>query len=236
MAGMVSEGRPPRFLLPVTALFTGALIVSNIVAVKIADFSGVSAGINDYFLPAAVIIFPVSYILGDILTEVYGYRTARRVIWSAFLANALAVLAIVAAERLPAAPFWGDQGSYEAILGQTWRIVGASFIAFLAGEFANSMVLARLKVLTEGRFLWVRTIGSTIVGEGLDSALFITIAFAGREGFQLWPLIWRQWLFKVLFETVATPVTYIVVDALKRAEGIDVYDRDIDLNPLAVWQ
>ncbi len=235
MARMAARSPSYRFLLPVTALFTGALIVSNIVAVKIADFGGVSAGINGFFLPAAVIVFPVSYILGDILTEVYGYRTARRVIWSAFVANAMVVLAIVAAERLPSAPFWRDQGSYEDILGQTWRIVGASFVAFLAGEFTNSMVLARLKVATEGRFLWLRTIGSTVVGEGVDSALFITIAFGGREGFQLWPLIWRQWLFKVAFETVATPLTYVVVDALKRAEGVDVYDRDVDLNPLAVW-
>jgi hypothetical protein len=226
----------PRFLLLIASLFTGTLIVSNIVAVKIANFSGMSGPIDDYFLPAAVIVFPVSYIFGDVLTEVYGYAVARRVIWSAFLANALAVGAIVAAQELPAAPFWQDQAGYEAVLGQTWRIVGASFSAFLVGEFANSLVLSRMKVATDGRFLWSRTIGSTIVGEGLDSAIFITIAFAGREGIDLWPLIWKQWLFKVLFETVATPVTYMVVAALKRAEGIDVYDRGVDLNPVAVWQ
>jgi len=229
------SGPSPRFLLPVAALFTGALIVSNIIAVKIADFTDVSAGINGFFLPAAVVVFPVSYILGDILTEVYGYRVARRVIWSAFGANALAVLAIVAAERIPAAPFWQDQAAYEAILGQAWRIVGASFLAFLLGEFGNSIVLSRMKVATGGRFLWARTIGSTIVGEGLDSAVFITIAFAGREGIDVWSLIWKQWLFKVAFETLATPVTYIIVAALKQAEGVDVYDRNVDLNPIAVW-
>ncbi len=225
----------PRFLVLIAALFTGALIVSNIVAVKIANFSGVTGPIDDYFLPAAVVVFPISYILGDVLTEVYGYRTARRVIWSAFLANGLAVLAIVIAQEVPAAPFWQDQGAYESILGQTWRIAGGSFAAFLVGEFANSMVLARMKVATRGRFLWSRTIGSTIVGEGLDSAIFITIAFAGKEGIDLWPLIWKQWLFKVGFETIATPFTYAAVIALKRLEGIDTYDRDIDLNPLAVW-
>lgn len=234
---MTSSPSPqPRFLLPVAMLFTGALIISNIIAVKIANFSGVSGPIADYFLPAAVVVFPVSYIIGDILTEVYGYQAARRVIWSAFFANAFAVLAIVAAQHIPAAPFWQDQSAYDAILGQTWRIVGASFTAFLVGEFANSIVLARMKVATRGRFLWTRTIGSTIVGEGLDSAIFITIAFAGRQGIDLWPLIWKQWLFKVLFEVAATPVTYVVVTALKRVEGIDVYDRDTDLNPVAVWQ
>jgi queuosine precursor transporter len=212
-------------------LFTGALIVSNIIAIKIADFSRV-APIDDFYLPAAVIIFPISYILGDILTEVYGYRVARRVIWSAFLANGLAVVGIVAAGALPAAPFWEEQVAYETILGQAWRIVGASFTAFLFGEFANAMVLSRMKVATSGRFLWMRTIGSTIVGQGLDSAIFITLAFAGTEGLALWPLIWKQWLFKVAFETIATPATYAVVTALKRLEGIDTIDRGVDLNPL----
>lgn len=226
----------PRFLLLIASLFTGALIVSNIIAVKIADFSGVAGPIPDFFLPASVVVFPVSYIFGDILTEVYGYATARRVIWSAFLANAVAVLAIVAAQEVPAAPFWKDQAGYDAILGQTWRIVGASFTAFIIGEFANSIVLARMKVMTDGRYLWSRTIGSTIVGEGLDSVIFITIAFAGKEGIDLWPLIWKQWLFKVGFEVLATPVTYAVVTFLKKAEGVDAFDREIDLNPIAVWE
>lgn len=220
----------------VATLFTSALIVSNIVAVKIADFSGVSGPVDEYFLPAGVVVFPLSYIMGDILTEVYGYQAARRVIWSAFAANALAVVAIVLAQHVPSAPFWTDQKAYDAILGQTWRIVGASFAAFLVGEFANSIILARMKVATNGRFLWSRTIGSTIVGEGLDSAIFITIAFTGRAGVELWPLIWKQWIFKVLFETVFTPVTYAVVMVLKRLEGIDVYDAHTNLNPVALWE
>ena len=221
----------PRYLLPIAMLFTGALVASNIVAVKIADFSGVSGPISDYFLPSAVIVFPLSYLLGDVLTEVYGYRTARRVIWSAFLANGFVVLAIVLADELPPAPFWQDQAAYEAVLGQTWRIVAGSFAAFLAGEFANAIVLMRLKRATEGRFLWTRTIGSTIVGQAIDSAIFISIAFGGREGFDLWPLMWKQWLFKVVFETIATPLTYAAVTWLKRAEGIDAYD-DEDLSPI----
>lgn len=233
-------GQGPRFLVPIAALFTGALIVSNIVAVKIADFSGVSGPIGTFLLPSAVIVFPLSYLFGDVLTEVYGYAVARKVIWSAFLADALVVFAIVGAQHVPSAPFWkSNDPAYATILGQTWRIVSASFVAFLVGEFANSIVLSRMKLLTNGRFLWTRTIGSTIVGEGLDSALFITIAFAGRPGFEgiaLWSAIWRQWLFKTLWETLATPFTYVVVIALKRAEGIDVYDRDVNLNPVAVWQ
>ena len=238
---MLQNGGQPRFLVPIAALFTGALIVSNIVAVKIADFSGVSGPIGNFFLPSAVIVFPISYLFGDVLTEVYGYAVARKVIWSAFLADAFVVLAIVGARHVPSAPFWkSNDHAYATILGQTWRIVSASFIAFLVGEFANSMVLSRMKLLTNGRFLWTRTIGSTIVGEGLDSALFITIAFAGQPGFQgfvaVWAVIWRQWLFKTLWETVATPFTYAIVTALKRAEGMDAYDRGVDLNPVAVWQ
>ena len=234
---MASHAPPqPRFLSLITALFTGALIASNVVAVKIADFSAVSGPIDDYFLPAAVIVFPISYIFGDVLTEVYGYRAARQAIWSAFLANALAVLVFVSAQHLDSAPFFQDQPAYEAILGQTWRIVAASFAAFLVGEFANSIVLSRLKVATSGRFLWLRTISSTFIGQGLDSAIFITIAFAGREGIDLWPLIWKQWLFKVVFEVLATPFTYVAVTLLKRLEGIDAYDRGVDLNPVAVWQ
>ena len=168
-----------RYLTPVAVIFAGALIVSNIIAIKVINISGLVGGWFDYFQPAAIIIFPVSYIIGDILTEVYGYAVARRVIWSGFFANALAVLAIVVTQELPAAPFWDDQEAYEAILGQTWRIVGGSFTALLVGEFANSFVLARLKRVTQGRYLWTRTIASTVVGQGLDSAVFMTIAFFG---------------------------------------------------------
>lgn len=218
----------PRFLFLITALFTGTLIVSNIVAVKISDFGG-------YYLDSGNIVFPVSYILGDVLTEVYGFKTARKIIWSAFFANALVVGTIVIAGQLTPAPFWEGQQSYDAILGQTWRIVAASFVAFLAGGFANSIVLSRLKIATNGRFLWLRTIGSTLVGEGLDTVLFVTIAFTSTGIPDLHVLMWQTWVFKCGFEVVATPFTYIVVSLLKRAEGLDVYDRGVNVNPVAVW-
>lgn len=226
---MSRQEAAPRFILLVASLFTGTLIISNIVAVKISDFGG-------HYLDSGNIVFPVSYILGDVLTEVYGYRYARRIIWSAFIANAFAVLTIVAAGELPAAPFWEDQAAYDAILGQAWRIVAASFVAFLAGEFSNSIVLSRLKLITNGRFLWLRTISSTVVGQGLDSVLFVMIAFAGTGVPELHVLIWETWVFKVAFEVLATPLTYAIVTFLKRAENLDTYDEKIDLNPIAVWQ
>ncbi len=225
-----------RYLMPVAVIFAGALIASNIIAIKVVDISGLVGGWLDYFQPAAIIVFPVSYIIGDILTEVYGYATARRVIWSGFFANAMVVLAIVVAQEMPAAPFWGDQEAYDAILGQTWRIVGGSFTAILVGEFANSFVLARLKRKTQGRFLWMRTISSTVIGQGLDSAIFLTIAFFGTatiaNGEALWAFVWRAWLIKTLYEVVATPLTYLVVNTMKRLEGVDVYDTDTDFNPI----
>ena len=225
-----------RYLMPVAVVFAGALIASNIIAIKVVDISGLVGGWLDYFQPAAIIVFPVSYIIGDILTEVYGYATARRVIWSGFFANAMVVLAIVVAQEMPAAPFWGDQDAYDAILGQTWRIVGGSFTAILVGEFANSFVLARLKRKTQGRFLWMRTISSTVIGQGLDSAIFLTIAFFGTatiaNGEALWAFVWRAWLIKTLYEVVATPLTYLVVNTMKRLEGVDVYDTDTDFNPI----
>jgi uncharacterized integral membrane protein (TIGR00697 family) len=216
----------PLFIV-VTGLFIAALIAANIISVKLI-------AIGDWYVPAGVIIFPLSYIFGDVLTEVYGYKAARRVIWLGFLCNLLVVLAIWIAGLWPAAPFWQDQQAYNTILGFTPRLLLASFLAYLVGEFANSVVLARLKIATEGRWLWTRTIGSTIVGEGLDSLIFITVAFAGVPGIDLPTVIITQWLVKVIYEVIATPLTYLVVGYLKRAEGIDVYDRDTRFNPLAV--
>lgn len=221
----------------VTAVFVTTLLISNIIAVKIVHIAGL-------FLPAAVILFPIAYIFGDILTEVYGYGRARQVIWTGFFCNLLAVIAIWLAGRLPAAPFWSAgafqtpdtaQAAYQAILGFTPRLLLASFIAYLMGEFLNSFVLARLKVLTKGRYLWLRTIASTLVGQGADSAVFITIAFGGifPTG-DLSQAILSQWLFKVVYEALATPFTYLIVNALKKAEGVDYYDQDTDFNPLAI--
>ncbi len=219
--------RISSWFLLISVLFVTCLITANIIAVKLIDLFGL-------VLPAAVIIFPLSYIIGDVLTEVYGYAAARRVIWLGFLCNLVAVIAIWIAGLLPPASFWQGQNAYAAILGYTPRLLGASFIAYLIGEFANSFVLAKMKVATNGRWLWTRTIGSTIVGEGLDSLVFISIAFAGvipLEG--LANAIVAQWGVKVAYEILATPLTYWVVVRLKRAEGVDVYDRDTNFNPIA---
>jgi queuosine precursor transporter len=216
----------PLFIL-ITCLFISALICANIISVKLI-------AVGNWYVPAGVIIFPLSYIFGDVLTEVYGYKAARRVIWLGFLCNLLVVAAIWVAGLWPGAPFWQDQQAYDTILGFTPRLLLASFLAYLVGEFANSVVLARLKIVTDGRWLWTRTIGSTLVGEGLDSLIFITVAFAGLPNFDLGTTIVTQWLIKVTYEVVATPFTYLVVGFLKRTEGIDVYDRHTRFNPLAV--
>ncbi len=210
----------------VTAGFITALLSANIIAVK-----PLAAG--SWILPAGIVIFPISYILGDVLTEVYGYRRTRQVIWLGFACNVLAAGAIVLAGALPAAPFWDGQAAYERILGYTPRLLLASFLAYLVGGFANAFVLAKLKIATQGRWLWMRTIGSTLVGQLLDSAVFITLAFTGA-----WPpasLIFgivTQWITKSAYEAAATPLTYAVVNYLKSREGLDSYDRDVDFNPL----
>ena len=229
--------RAYRYFPLVTAVFVTCLIVSNIIAVKIA-------AVGPFVLPVAVIIFPISYIFGDVLTEVYGYARARQVIWIGFGCNLLAVLAIWVGGRLPAAPFWNAsvypssaeaQHAYQAILGFTPRLLLASFTAYLAGEFLNSFVLAKLKIATHGKQLWLRTIGSTLVGQLADSGLFIFIAFVGiLPGAILGQTILTQWLFKSAYEALATPLTYLVVNFLKRAENEDYYDRDTHFNPVAI--
>jgi queuosine precursor transporter len=220
------EGYYSQWFMVVAAVFVTCLITANITAVKLVSVLG-------FVLPAGVIVFPVSYIAGDVLTEVYGFRRARQVIWLGFLCNLLAVLAIWLGGLMPAAPFWKDQEAYESILGYTPRLLAASFLAYLVGEFANSIVLAKMKLATNGRWLWSRTIGSTLVGQGLDSLVFIFVAFLGTIPLAgLVAAILAQWIFKSIYEAAATPLTYLVVNALKRHEGVDVYDRDTDFNPL----
>jgi queuosine precursor transporter len=215
-----------RFL-GLVGVFVTTLVVSNIVAVKLVE-------VSDRVFDAGNILFPLAYLIGDVLTEVYGFRAARRVIWLGFACNLLAVGAIQVAIQLPAAGFWTEnQEAYETVLGTTWRLFLASLAAYLVGEFANSMVLARLKVATRGRFLWSRTISSTIVGQGLDSTIFVAIAFA-RSGAPLGETILTTWVIKVAWETAATPLTYAFVNWLKRHEGIDVFDVGTGFNPLAL--
>ena len=223
-----AEGRYSPYFVVIVAVFITCLITANITAVKLV-------GVLGLVMPAAIIIFPISYIAGDVLTEVYGYRQARLVIWLGFLCNLLTVLAIWLGQVLPAASFWDGQAAYERILGSTPRILAASFLAYLVGEFANAFVLAKMKIATRGRWLWTRTIGSTLVGQGVDSLVFITLAFVGTIPLAgLGSAIVTQWLAKSVYEAAATPATYWVVSFLKRQEGLDVFDYETDFNPLSL--
>ena len=210
------------------ALFVTCLLTANTMAAKLVTVGGV-------VLSAAIVIFPVSYIVGDVLTEVWGYGAARRVIWLGFGCNTLMVAAIWVGGELPAAPFWKGQAAYSEILGQTPRILLASFVAYLVGEFANSFVLAKLKILTHGRWLWTRTIGSTIVGEGVDSLLFYPLAFLGSwAASDVVQVMITNYVLKVAWEVAATPFTYRIVNFLKRAENEDYYDRNTNFNPFTL--
>ncbi len=182
-------------------------------------------------------MFPLGYIFADILTEVYGFSRSRRVIWLGFLATALMAGVFQVVGALPAAPEWGNQAAYDSILGMTPRIVVGSMPAYFVGEFANSYTLAKMKLLTRGRWLWLRTIGSTIIGQGVDTALFVVVAFAGvLPNELLWAVLVSNYLFKVGYEVLITPLTYMVVGFLKRSEGVDTYDRDTDFNPFALGE
>src|ERR1043165_1076086 len=187
----------------VVALFVTDLLISNVIAVKTIQLGSV-------VLQAADLIFPVTYILGDVLTEVYGYKRARKAIWIGFTCNLFAVLAITLGQYLPANADWHDQAAYDAILGSQWRIVAASFAAYLFGEFINSYVLAKMKIWTAGKYLWTRTIGSTVIGQAFDTSIFLMLAFWNSgiiPNDVLLSLIGFQWLFKVCYETAATPLT-----------------------------
>jgi uncharacterized integral membrane protein (TIGR00697 family) len=215
-------------LVIIISVFITCLITANIIAVKVIS-------LGPFILPAAIFVFPISYIFGDVLTEVYGYRVARRVIWLGFLCNLLFVFFAWIGQVLPSASFWGNQGAYENILGLTPRILGASIAGYLVGEFVNSFVLARMKILTSGRWLWSRTIGSTILGQGFDTAIFITLAYIGTSS-SVPTMIWHHWVFKVGIEVIFTPATYGIVGWLKRKEGIDTYDHHTKYNPFAVYE
>jgi uncharacterized integral membrane protein (TIGR00697 family) len=223
-----------RFVI-LAGLFVTCLIVANIIAVKPIALPG------GYATPAGIVIFPLSYLFGDVLTEVYGYSAARRVIWLGFSCNLIAVIAIWIGGRLPGAAYagWssGRQASYAEILGFTPWLLLASFCAYLVGEFSNSFVLAKLKIATKGRWLWMRTIGSTFVGEGIDSIIFITIAFGlalHLPPHALVKLIVTQWTLKVLYEVAATPFTYGIVGFLKRREGLDPFDTQTNFSPVVL--
>lgn len=221
----MEKKRTFRYFDLVMALFVAVLIISNIASSKFLD-------LGPFTFDGGTILFPISYVFGDILTEVYGYQRSRRVIWTGFGCAALTAVTLGVVGLLPPAQGWEHQDAYMAILGQTPRIVIASLIAYFAGEFSNSYILARLKVLTGGRFLWMRTIGSTLVGEGVDTLLFVVIAFAGTvPAALLVSVMLSNYLFKCGIEILATPLTYRIVRVLKHAEDEDYYDIDTDFNP-----
>jgi hypothetical protein len=224
------QGGYSAWFVFIAAVFTTCLITANIIAVKLVRVWGL-------ILPASIVIFPLSYVFGDVLTEVYGYRRARQVIWLGFFCNLVAVMAVLAGQAMPPASFWDGQAAYERILGYTPRLLVASFAAYLVGEFTNAFILAKMKIATGGRWLWTRTIGSTIAGQAFDSAVFITIAFYGVVPLPaLGSTIVTQWLFKSAYEAAVTPFTYWMVGFLKRREGVDVYDRTTRFNPLLLME
>lgn len=211
--------------------FVVVLLLSNIVAVKpVRLFNFLHLDLD-----GGTLLFPISYIFGDVLVEVYGYARSRRVIWMGFGFNLLAAALFWAIVLLPPSPEWPMQDAFAMILGQTPRIVMGSLIAFWCGEFANSYVMAKMKIWTGGQFLWTRTIGSTVVGQAVDTILFQTIAFAGvwDTGLLLRVILWN-YTAKVLYEALATPITYAVVGFLKKAEQEDYYDYDTNFNPFAL--
>ncbi len=225
-----------RYYELVMAAFVTVLICSNLIGpAKIAQIELPLIGALTF--GAGVLFFPVSYVFGDILTEVYGYARARKVIWAGFAGLAFASFMAAIVVALPPAPFWNNQPAYEIAFGSTWRVVLASMCAYFCGEFVNSYVLAKMKILTAGRWLWTRTIGSTIFGEAVDSALFYPLAFYGSgiiPDDKLPLVMLSQFLIKVGVEVVFTPLTYKVVNALKRAEREDFYDRETDFTPFSL--
>ncbi|MEK7588878.1 MAG: queuosine precursor transporter [Patescibacteria group bacterium] len=214
-----------KYLGTISVFFVSVLLISNVASTKIVDFGW-------FTFDAGTLLFPLSYIFGDILTEVYGYKRSKRVIWLGFFMAFLMSFVFIVVGKLPPAADWGNQEAYNAILGYTPRIVFASLIAYLAGSFSNSFVMAKMKIFTQGRKLWARTIGSTVVGELVDSTLFILIAFLGvLPNSLLLTLIVSNYIFKTLVEVVLTPVTYKVVNFLKKKEGEDYYDTNTNFNP-----
>ncbi len=212
----------PRFVV-IAAVFVTCLITANVIAVKVVS-------LGPLILPAAIFVFPLSYIFGDVLTEVYGYHQARKIIWLGFACNLVFVFFAWVGQILPAAPYWEGQEAYVSILGYTPRLLAASFFGYLTGEFANSFIMAKMKIMTRGRWLWSRTIGSTVVGQGLDTVIFIIVAFAGTPSFVA-VMILHHWLAKIIIEAAATPLTYTAVNYLKKKESTDTYDYDTNFNP-----
>jgi len=226
---MNSPGQRYRYYDLVMAAFVTVLLCANLIG------PGKVARVGPLTFGAGVLFFPISYIFGDVLTEVYGYARARKVVWAGFAALAFASFMASVVVWFPPAPGWGHQAAYETVFGSTWRIVLASLVAFWAGELCNSFVLAKMKVRSEGKSLYLRTIGSTIVGEGVDSLIFYPVAFLGSwPRSQLLTVMVTNYAIKVGWEALATPLTYRIVGWLKRVEHEDYFDRDTDFNPFTL--
>ncbi|QZP07812.1 queuosine precursor transporter [Caenibius sp. WL] len=233
--GREGARRQFRYYDLVMAAFVAILLLSNIIGASKPSFITLPNGM-EWSFGAGVLFFPISYIIGDVLTEVYGYAHARRVIWTGFAALTFMAFMAWVVVSLPPAKDWPGQEAYEFVFGNSWRIVVASIFAFWVGEFANSYVLARMKVWTGGKYLWTRTIGSTVIGQGFDSLIFYPLAFYGLAGWppeQLMQVVISQWLIKTGWEVLLTPLTYVVVGWLKDREGVDVFDSDTDFSPFA---
>ena len=226
-------GRRLRYFDLVMAAFVTILLLSNVLgAGKVAVIQLPMVG--EWPFGAGILFFPLGYVIGDVLTEVYGYARARRCIWVGTAAMLFMAFMSWVVVKLPPAATWGGQEAYEQVFGQVPRIVFASILAFWAGEFANSVVLAKMKVWTDGRHLWTRTIGSTVVGQGVDSLIFYPLAFWGAPGWTtdlVITVLFTQWALKVAWEAILTPLTYLVVGWLKSREGVDVYDAGTDFTP-----
>lgn len=210
-----------KIFLALTMVYVTCLLLSNLTAGKMWAVT------PDITLPAAVVLFPLTYILGDVFAEVYGFNNTRTVIWLGFICSFIAVVVYMITVALPYPSFWTGQEAFESVMAVTPRVAAASFLGYLFGEFSNAIILSRMKVATGGKKLWLRTIGSTLVGEGFDSLIFITVSFYGTmDNNVLLSMILYQYIFKVSYEIIFTPVTYWVVGWIKKKEGVDVYDHD----------
>jgi len=249
IGGIASGRRHFRYFDYMIAAFVAILLLSNLIGaakLSVVDLSGMAETLpflpwrwllneqNQMIFGAGILFFPISYVLGDVLTEVYGYANARRCVWAGFVAMLFMAFMSWVVVAMPPADGWSGQAAYENVFGNTWRIVAASVTAFWAGEFVNSFVLAKLKILTGGEKLWTRTIGSTVFGQAVDSAIFYPVAFLGIWSHQQVLMVMvTNWALKVLWEVLLTPVTYAVVGFLKHREGVDVFDTDTNFSPFA---
>jgi uncharacterized integral membrane protein (TIGR00697 family) len=222
---LTEQPRVYKYYDLLTSIFIVVLLISNLVGQKLCAF-------GPFRVSGAQLLFPITYIFGDIFTEVYGYGGSRRVIWIGFLASGLMALMGLVTVALPPAPEWHNQEPFAIVFGIVPRMVVASLIAYWCGEFANSFTLAKMKIFTKGRYLWTRTVGSTVVGQAVDTVVLVIVAFGGQHNAMLLlRLIASAYLFKVAYEVLATPLTYWIVGFLKRSEGVDKYDYDTHFTP-----